>query len=108
MHDRLFANQKALEPLRAHAEAVGLNVGRFEDCLSRGTYADQIRKNMAEGQKAAVPGTPVFLLAYTDPTRSKVTTVARLTGAQPFSIFKNRIDQLSADERKADAAEKPR
>ena len=110
MHDRLFANQKSLEPWTAHAEAVDLNVGRFEDCLSRGRYAEQIRKNIAEGQKAVVPGTPVFLLAYTDPTSSKVKTVARLTGAQPFSIFKNRIDQLLAELLRAgaEAAEKPK
>jgi protein-disulfide isomerase len=108
MHDRLFANQKILEPWSAHAEAADLNVGRFEDCLNSGKYAEQIRKNIAEGQKAVVPGTPVYLLAYTDPTSSKVKTVARLTGAQPFSIFKNRIDQLLADQRKAEAAEKPR
>jgi protein-disulfide isomerase len=110
MHDRLFANQKTLEPLNAHASALGLNVGRFEACLTGGKYAEQIRKNVAEGQKAVIPGTPVFLLAYTDPTSSKVKTVARLTGAQPFSIFKNRIDQLLADQPKAgaEAAEKPR
>ncbi len=107
MHARLFANQKSLEPWSPHAEAVNLNVGTFEDCLSRGKHAEQIRKNVAEGQKAVIPGTPVFLLAYTDPTSSKVTTVARLTGAQPFSIFKNRIDQLLAEQPKA-AAEKPR
>ncbi len=110
MHDRLFANQKSLEPWTAHAEAVDLNVGRFEDCLSRGRYVERIRKNIAEGQKAVVPGTPVFLLAYTDPTSSKVKTAARLTGAQPFSIFKNRIDQLLAELLKAgaEAAEKPK
>ena len=106
MHDRLFASQKSLETWTAHAESVHLNVGRFEDCLSRSRYAEQIRKNVAEGEKAGVPGTPVFLLAYTDPTSSRVTTVARLTGAQPFPIFKNRIDQLLADQLKA--AEKPK
>ena len=108
MHDRLFANQKSLEPWSAHAAALDLNVGRFEACLTGGKYAEQIRKNVAEGQKAVIPGTPVFLLAYTDPTSSKVKTVARLTGAQPFSIFKNRIDQLLAEQQKAEAAEKPR
>jgi protein-disulfide isomerase len=108
MHDRLFANQKALEPWSAHAAALDLNVGRFEACLTGDKYAERIRKNVAEGQKAVIPGTPVFLLAYTDPTSSKVKTVARLTGAQPFSIFKNRIDQLLAEQQKAEAAEKPR
>jgi len=34
MHDRLFANQTTLEPWTPHAEAVGLNVPRFEACMN--------------------------------------------------------------------------
>jgi predicted DsbA family dithiol-disulfide isomerase len=108
MHDRLFANQKDLEPAKAHAEAIGLDVPKFEGCLSAGKYAEAVRKDAAEGQKAGVTGTPVFFLAYTDPTSSKVKTVARLSGAQPFAAFKTQIDQLLAEQPKAEATPKPK
>jgi protein-disulfide isomerase len=110
MHDRLFANQKSFEPWKAHAEAIGLDVAKFETCLNAGKQAEEIRKDMAEAQKAGVTGTPLFFLAYTDPNSSKVKTVVRLSGAQPFSAIKAQIDKLLAEEPKAEekAAEKPK
>jgi protein-disulfide isomerase len=112
MHDRLFANQKSLEPAKPHAEAVvGLDVPKFEGCLTAGKYAEAIRKDVAEGAKAGVTGTPLFFLAYTDPKSSKVKTVARLSGAQPYDAFKAQIDKLLAEpppKAEAEAAEKPK
>jgi protein-disulfide isomerase len=96
MHDRLFANQQSFEPWTAHAQALGLDVAKFEECLSSGRQAAAIRKDMAEAQKAGVTGTPAFFFAYTDPTSSKVKTLTRLTGAQPFPAFKAEIDKLLA------------
>jgi len=99
MHDRLFANQKAMEPWTGHAEAVGLDVAKFDACLSAGRYADEIRKDMAEARKAGVTGTPAFFLAYTDPKGSTVRTVAGLSGAQPYAAFKAEFDRLLAASR---------
>jgi protein-disulfide isomerase len=96
MHDRLFANQQALEPWKSHAEALGLDVARFEACLDSGRQAARIRAEMAEAQKAALTATPTFFLAYTDPKSSKVTTFVRLTGAVPFASFKAVIDKALA------------
>ena len=107
MHDRLFANQKDLEPAKPHAEAIGLDVPKFEGCLSTGKYAEAVRKDAAEGAKVGVAGTPLFFLAYTDPNSSKVTTVARLSGAQPYPAFKAQIDQLLAEQPKVEATPKP-
>ena len=111
MHDRLFSNQTSLEPVKPHAEAVGLDVARFEGCLSAGKYAEAIRKDVAEGAKAGVTGTPLFFLAYTDPSSSKVKTVVRLSGAQPLSAFKAQIDKLLAESPKLEptkAGDKPK
>jgi len=108
MHDRLFANQTSLEPAKPHAEAIGLDVAKFEGCLSAGKYAEAIRKDVADGAKAGVSGTPLFFLAYTDPTSTKVKTVARLSGAQPYAAFKAQIDQLLAEKPKAEPTEKPK
>jgi protein-disulfide isomerase len=105
MHDRLFENQKTLEPWTAHAEAVGLDVAKFEECLNSGKEANEIRRDMAEARKAGVTGTPTFFLAVTDPTSSKIKTVARISGAQPFSAFKAEIDELLAAKAKPPAEE---
>ena len=106
MHDRLFANQKGLEPWTAHAEAIGLEASKFEECLNTGKYAGEIRRDMAEGRKAGVTGTPAFFLAYTDPTSSKVKTVVRLPGAKGYADFKAQIDKLLAEQQKAAAVVK--
>jgi len=94
MHDRLFENQNKLQELTPHAEAIGLDVPKFDECLKSGRQAASVRQDMAEAQKAGVTGTPTFFLAYTDPKSSKVKTVRRLTGAQPFANFKAEIDKL--------------
>ena len=68
MHDRLFENHQALEPWSAHAEAVGLDAAKFESCLASGKYADAVRRDMAQAQRAGATGTPAFVLARTDAT----------------------------------------
>jgi protein-disulfide isomerase len=98
MHDRLFENQNKLQALTPHAEAIGLDVKKFDACMNSGRQAAAIRQDMAEAQKAGVTGTPTFFLAYTDPKSSKIKTVRRLTGAQPFAAFQAEIDKLLAEE----------
>ena len=93
MHDRLYANQQNFEPWTVHAEAIGLDIAKFQDCLSSGRSDGEIRKDMAEAEKAGVTGTPAFFLAYTDPGSYKVKTVTGLKGAQPFAAFKAAIDK---------------
>jgi protein-disulfide isomerase len=96
MHARLFENQNKLDSLTPYAEAIGLNVPKFEECLNSGRQAAAIRQDMAEAQAAGVNSTPTFFLAYTDPKTSKIKTVRRLTGAQPYAAFKAEIDKLLA------------
>jgi protein-disulfide isomerase len=93
MHDRLFENQKALEPWSGHAEALGLDVAAFDACMSSGKYTEAVKKDTAEAQKAAATGTPSFVLARTNPDDpTKVEGLVFLRGAQPFPAFKSAID----------------
>lgn len=97
MHGRLFENPRALEPWSAHAEALGLDVGKFDECMTGGRHAEAVRKDMAEAQKVGISGTPAFVLAETnakDP--KKVTAVTLISGAKPFASFKSEIDQALA------------
>ena len=98
MHDRLFENQRALTPWSGHAEALGLDVAKFEACLESDRHADAVRADMAEASKAGATGTPSFVLGLTDPDDpSKVEGVAFIRGAQPFPAFKAQIDRALSD-----------
>jgi protein-disulfide isomerase len=96
MHDRLFANQRALMPeqLSSHAQAVGLDEAKFTRCLDGGAKAVKVRKDLADGAKAGVNGTPAFFLGVADGASVKVTRVIK--GAQPFASFKEAIDAALA------------
>jgi len=102
MHDRLFANQRQLKPedLSGHAEALGLKMSDFEKCLSSGKHATEIRKDLEEGGKAGIRGTPTFLIGLTEADTSKVKAVQILRGAVPYARFKQVIDQLLASKKK--------
>jgi protein-disulfide isomerase len=95
MHDRLFQSQAALEPWDPHAEALGLDVARFRECLDSGRYDTQIRHDMGEGQRLGATSTPTFLIGQTSPDDgTKVKVLAVLRGALPFADFKAAIDPL--------------
>ena len=98
MHDRLFANQTALTPtqLVSHAQALGLNAGQFQACFDAGLHVQQIRKDMAEGEKAGVTATPAFFLGRTTPNSQTLKVAKTLRGAKPYAAFKEAIDALLA------------
>jgi protein-disulfide isomerase len=97
MHDRLFANQKALAPeqLRTYAEALQLDLSQFNSCLESGRHAKSIRKDMATARAAGLTSTPSFGIGFTDPKDpNKVRVVQTIRGAQAFSAFKTALDGL--------------
>lgn len=97
MHDRLFSNQRALEPWSGHAQALGLDVATFDNCMAAGTHAAAVRRDMAEARKAGATGTPSFVLAQTDPSDStKVEGITFIRGAQQFAKFKTEIERALA------------
>jgi protein-disulfide isomerase len=99
MHDQMFSDQKtiAAKDLPKHAEALGLNVQQFQSCLDSGKYVKAIRKDLADGQKAGVTGTPSFFLGIAQPNGS-VKVVNQFKGAQPYAAFKEAIDSLLASQ----------
>ncbi len=96
MHEKIFSNVKAIsaDDLTQHAEAIGLNVETFKNCLDSGKYAAEIRNDIAEGSKAGVKGTPSFFVGLTDPKSSKVKATKLLRGAQPYPQFKKAIESF--------------
>lgn len=97
MRNRLFANQKALEPWDAHAEALGLDVDQYETCLNSSKYKVAVSTDMAEAMKAGATGTPSFIVARIDEKdASKVHGLKFIQGAQPFAVFQQALDEALA------------
>jgi len=96
MHEKVFANQRAMTgaDLDAHAQALGLDVAGFQKCLASGVHAAKIRKDLEEGQQSGVTGTPTFFLGLTEENSPKVKAIRRIVGAQPYSVFKAAIEEL--------------
>jgi protein-disulfide isomerase len=101
MHARLFASQRQLEPWSAHAQAVGLDEGAFDTCMSSGRHVEEIQRNAAQAQRGGIASTPTFLLGIADGDTVRV--VRRLRGAAPYPVFKAEIESLLAG-RAADVA----
>jgi protein-disulfide isomerase len=99
MHDRLFQNPLALAvtELSKHALAVGLDVPRFQQCLDKNQYADQIRKDIQDAVKSGVRGTPTFYLQLLKPADSEKKSVISLSGFKPFSVFQQTLDRMLSD-----------
>jgi protein-disulfide isomerase len=96
MHDRLFANQRALgvPELPGHATAIGIDAAKFEECLTSGRHAARVKKDMTEGRAAGVSGTPAFFIGVMNPADSNVKVLRSISGAQPYTAFKTAIDEL--------------
>ena len=93
MHDTLFENSKdfSLPALKQYAQKVGLDRDRFSDCLQSGKYASRIEKEIAEGVKAAVRGTPSFFIGPSGSGEKITGTMER--GAQPLARFRQVIEK---------------
>ena len=63
-HDRLLTHQDELTPmdLGRHAEAVGLDLGRFWDELRRHEHARRVADDVASADVSGVAGTPSFFI----------------------------------------------
>jgi len=83
MHDKLFANQQALDraSLEKYAQEIGLNMNKFTAALDSGKFKDKVDSDAKEGNALGATGTPTFFINGT-----------RLVGAQPVDKFKELID----------------
>ncbi len=90
-HDKLFANQQALDraSLEKYASELGLDMGKFKAALDSGKFAKAVEADSAAGMAAGANGTPTFFINGRE-----------FVGAQPFESFKGVIDD---EIKKADA-----
>ena len=64
MHDKLFSNQQALSPpdLKKSAADLGLDATKFVECLDSGAKAAEWQKDLRDGQRYGVSGTPTVFI----------------------------------------------
>jgi protein-disulfide isomerase len=72
--------------LEKMAEAIGLDVTQFNDCLDSQKYRDRVEQDGMDGQAAGVTGTPSFLI------NGKL-----IVGAQPYATFQKEIESALAE-----------
>ena len=83
-HDRLFANQQALQvdDLKQHASALKLDTAKFNDCVDSAKYAERVQAQMGVGAALGVNSTPAVFV-----------NGRLLSGAQPYETFAAVIDE---------------
>ncbi len=79
-----WINQKSLDQF---ATNVGLDLNQFDKCISDKKYESKVLENQQFGQEIGINGTPSFII-FNDKTITKV------VGAQPFSVFKQVLDNI--------------
>ena len=102
MHDALFENNRDVENqgsfsnrrLKAIAEALGLDMAAFNDCLDSGKYEDRTRDDLADAIEDGMQGTPYFVITYTVNGETKTRTI---DGAQPFNVFQVELEAILSE-----------
>jgi len=87
LHNAMFQNQTVtgvgVDAISTMAEEIkGLDVDKFNECISSGKMADEVSKDLQDGTAYGVSGTPTFFI-----------NGVRLVGAQPLAAFTTVIDQ---------------
>ncbi len=84
MHNKMFANQKALttDNLAKWAKEQGLNVSKFKKALADDKYGKTIQEQQALASSLGARGTPAFFI-----------NGRNLRGAQPLAAFTTVIDE---------------
>lgn len=84
LHDGMFADQQALavDQLKAKAVTLGMDAGKFNECLDSNKHAKTVKDDMRDGSLVGVSGTPAMFI-----------NGRMLSGAQPFEEFAKIIDE---------------
>ena len=93
-HDLLYNSQEHIdngwansERLKVFAFSLGLDMDLFESCLDSGKFSKRVQFNIAEAGKQGATGTPTFFIINSGEQQ-------KISGAQPFSVFKNVIESM--------------
>jgi len=96
MHDKMFANQKALgtAELEKYATEIGLDLAKYKADIADATLDTVVNQHQAIANAVGATGTPAFFI-----------NGVNLKGAQPYEKFKEVVDAelAAAGDKKGDA-----
>ena len=78
----IFRPRGASEDMHRYAEQVGLDVPKFDQCVSTGAHRAGVQRDMEEGSRLGVTGTPAFFV-----------NGRPLQAAQPLDTFVRVIEE---------------
>lgn len=94
-HDMLYNSQEHIdngwansERLKAFAFSLDFDIELFTSCLDSGKYSKRVQYNISEARKNGATGTPTFFII------DAVGGQQKISGAQPYSVFKSVIDSM--------------
>lgn len=96
MHDTIFVEQSKLgagtvnfgqTELDQWARTAGLDMSSLNNCVSSNKYVQEVQDDLQKGASMGVTGTPSFFIG------NKERGFVQLTGAQPYAVLKQVIDQ---------------
>jgi len=98
MHDRLFANQSAVDgqDLAPYAQTVGLDAEQLRQCLAGERYTENIRRSMYGAARMGIRGTPAFLIGTVTADGDFLRTTNVFLGAESYAAVKSILDELLA------------
>lgn len=84
MHDKLFDEgvKGGVSLFKQFAVDIGLDTKKFNECLDIGKMADEVENDLAAGSNVGISGTPGFII-----------NGQLVSGAQPFEVFKQIIEE---------------
>jgi protein-disulfide isomerase len=93
MHNALLSRDAKLDEasLLPRAQALGLDVPRFRQCVTANKYEAAIERNAEQASALGVRGTPTFIVGRVS---HGVLEGERAAGALPYSDFAAYLDQL--------------
>lgn len=91
MHDTLFENYNRLdgEHLIGYAEALGLDMERFDRTITERVFARKVREDLISGMESGVRGTPTYFI-----------NGLKHSGSSEFEILVEAIESSSSTESK--------
>jgi protein-disulfide isomerase len=94
MYARLFAHQRALgaTELPRHAQAVGLDLPKFQQCLDGGEKTAKVRRDLDDSVKAGLTVAPSFLIGVVRPGEPTMRVLRKVHGPRNPGVFRDALD----------------
>ncbi len=85
-------SKTSTDELATVAKDLGIDMNKYNTCMSAKRYQDQIDADIADGGKAGVQGTPGFVIGVLDKDGNVEGKL--IAGAYPYESFKAIIDEM--------------